>query len=321
MTGAENSTVASASNKQLGVQETVDSLPSGYFLRVGYKDEGLTLLDLFDALSRRRKMIFFMTLVFLLLASGLAMIMGERFAGEVVMAPTVTKGSQMVTGTEDEDGGGIALTIDVSSVEALAIMTSRAFIIHFVEDGELLPIIFAKKWDKARKDWKDKNKVPTMLDAYEEFMKWILTTETDIDTGLTTVTIKWKDPVLAAAWANKIVADINEIERKRAIRQAQLAIDYLQEEITRIDVVELQNSLYRLMEFQLAKIVSAKVQKEYVFRVVDPAVVPEKPAIPYLKLIVIIGGTVLGLLFSISTALFLNTLDKLRDERRIISST
>lgn len=321
MTGAENSTEGSAGKRQLGPQEAVESLPSGYFLRVGYKDDGLTLLDLFDALSRRRKLIFFVTLAFLLLASGLAMVMGQRYAGEVVIAPTVAKGSQLVTGSEaEEDTGGIELTVDVSSDEALAIMESRAFISQFVTDGDLLPILFAKKWDKVREEWKDKNKIPTLLDAYEKFSEKILTTETDDDTGLTTVTIKWGNPVLAAAWANKIVADLNESERQRAIKQAQLTVDYLAGQIEKTTTVELQSSLYRLMEFQLAKIVAAQVLKEYVFRVVDPAVVPEKPAVPYLKLIVIVGGTMLGFLIGISTALFLNTLDALRDRRGIIGA-
>lgn len=57
--------------------------------------------------------------------------------------------------------------------------------------------------------------------------------------------------------------------------------------------------LYRIIEEHTKIITLAKVNDEYVLKVIDPAIAPEKPAKPNRKLIVLLGvilGAAMGVL-------------------------
>ena len=64
--------------------------------------------------------------------------------------------------------------------------------------------MFPGKWDAEKKKWKDRNDVPTDWEAFRMFDKNIRLVSVDRKSGLVTLTIDWKDPALAAAWANSL---------------------------------------------------------------------------------------------------------------------
>lgn len=188
--------------------------------------------------------------------------------------------------------------------EAIATLKSRIFTEKFIKDENLLPLLFAEKWDSANNRWltNDPMSVPSMWEAYKRF-NGIRSVSEDKDkkTGLLTLAVEWKDPELAAQWANLLVSRINEILRKNAIDQAQKSMDYLKRELEKTSVVELQQGIYRLIEGQVNKIMLANVREDYAFKVVDPAVIPREKSKPRRFLIVVLGlavGVTLGVLLS-----------------------
>lgn len=192
--------------------------------------------------------------------------------------------------------------------EAIATLKSRAFTEKFIKDENLLPVLFEEKWDNENHRWleSDQATVPSMWSAYELF-NGIRSIAEDTKTGLITLRIEWKDPVLAARWANLLVYRVNELLRAGAIDQAQRSIDYLKRELAKTSVVELQQGIYRLIEGQVNRIMLANVRDDYTFRLVDPAVVPMEKVWPKRKLIVVIGGIsgfVLGLTLAFLSSLF-----------------
>ena len=99
-------------------------------------------------------------------------------------------------------------------------------------------------------------------------------------------------------WANELVSRINHHEKQLAIKEAEKSIAYLKEQLAKTSVVEMQQAIYQLMEAQTKKIMLANVRDQYAFKVIDPAVVPEKKIKPNRKLIVVLGF-MLGLVASI----------------------
>ena len=199
--------------------------------------------------------------------------------------------------------------------QVLATLSSRNFISSFIADNKLMRLIFADKWDETSKMWKAKTPadIPTPLDASDVFQKSILKVTSDKKTGLVTLAIEWKDPRQAAAWANELVSRINYHEKQAAIKEAEQSIAYLKAQLSKTSVVEMQQVIYQLMEMQTKKIMLANVRDQYAFKVIDPAVAPEKRLKPKRKLIVMVGAS-LGLLISIMSAFILSAIRKLNAE-------
>ena len=95
------------------------------------------------------------------------------------------------------------------------------------------------------------------------------------DTGTIAVSIDLKDRFVAAQWANSIVSLLNEKVRDRVAAEAQRSMSYLSGELDKASSVELRQVIHRLIEAQIETIMLANVRKDFVFRVIDPAVVQD----------------------------------------------
>jgi len=103
---------------------------------------------------------------------------------------------------------------------------------------------------------------------------------------LVRLTVEWKDPVLAAKWANEFADLLNDRMRQRALSDAQTSIVYLREELGKTNEVVLQQSISRLIESEMQKITMARGNPEFAFKVIDRAEVPKRKSSPQRVLIV-----------------------------------
>jgi uncharacterized protein involved in exopolysaccharide biosynthesis len=160
--------------------------------------------------------------------------------------------------------------------EAIAWLKSRALFTRFVNEQNLMPILFRDDWDAAAGRWRsDLKRIPTMDDAWAMFDKGIRRVNDDSKTRMITLEITWRDRQRAAAWANELVRLANEELRQRALRETAASLASLQEQLARADAVELRLSIAKLMEAQLNRSVVAKSRGEYALSVLDPAVVSD----------------------------------------------
>ena len=183
-----------------------------------------------------------------------------------------------------------------AKAEAIATLQSEALTERYITENNLLPILYRRKWDAAAQAWKtnDPDERPTLWKANQYFDKHVRTVELNGKTGLITMTITWKDPKLAAQWANDLVKLTNQYMRDKAIREAERNIAYLQEQASKDNVVELRAAIYQLMESETKKEMLAKGSDEYGLKVIDPATVPEKMSYPQ-RALWISAGAALGL--------------------------
>lgn len=230
-----------------------------------------------------------------------SLLMTPVYRAEVLLAPVPTDGNE-ATSTLMGQLGGIAALVGGSvanskdrTAESVATLRSRSLASDFIRELNLKPVLFPAKWDADQQKWRDPDEVPTDFDAYDLFDKNIRTVNLDRRTGLVSVTMEWRDPALAASWANRLVTAVNLRRRNEAIHEAQQTIKYLEQQLPRTSSVEIQQSIYRLIETQLKTIALANAREEYAFRVIDPAAVPERRVWPKRSLIVALG-IVFGLL-------------------------
>jgi len=167
-------------------------------------------------------------------------------------------------------GGG-----DLGTEEALAVLRSRDFTGRFITDEQLMPVLFANKWDAANKKWRVATvEQPTLSGACKYFDR-IRSVSQDRKTGLVALQIDWKDRDAAAAWANELVQRLNAEMRAREIAQVNVSLGYLEKELASTSVVEVRDAINRLIEAQVKQRMLANVTQEYAFRIVDKAIPPD----------------------------------------------
>jgi uncharacterized protein involved in exopolysaccharide biosynthesis len=214
------------------------------------------------------------------------------YRAEVLLKPVEDKSSKQGLGGMGGLGALAGLAgINVGSnpsAEPLAVLTSRAFSAAFIEDLDLLPLLFPKRWDPVNKRWKSSvlSGQPDIRDGVRYFDKKILGVREDRKNGFITLSIDWTDPKVAAVWANLLVERLNDRMRTRALAQAETNVTYLKEEMASSNIVTLQQSIGRVLENELQDLMLARVNKEYSFTVIDPAETPKWRIFPQRLLLV-----------------------------------
>lgn len=160
-------------------------------------------------------------------------------------------------------------------LEYIAVLDSRALADQFIAENNLKLEFFADDWDPKAKRWTS-NKIPSDDDAYRFFTGRTLRVNEDRRTGLITVSIEWRDRVAAALWANQFVQRANDLLRVRAMQEANSSLEFLDRELAKASTVEIRSAMYQLVEAQKKQQMLATVREDYIFRIIDPAVVADE---------------------------------------------
>lgn len=237
--------------------------------------------------------------------AGASFVMTPIYRATAVLAPASNQssGRGLLNSALGEFGGVAALAgitvgpTDPQTEEALAVLKSRELTESFVREWNLMPKLFAGRWDATNHRWKASRfwSPPTPARAFEQFERQIRSVTSDKKTGLVTLQIDWKDRNEAAEWANELVRRVNEEMRSRAIAEADASMAYLGKEAQAAQTVTERDAIGRLMDTQIKQRMVATVSREYAFRVVDKAMAPDEddPVKPH-KAVLIAEGFLLG---------------------------
>ncbi len=280
--------------------------PSGYYPMPHEEDE-IDLIELIRVIWDKKW--FIVGITFLLIVAGgvYGILQPPIYEVETLLAPTQREqkspnvpgglgGLASMAGVNLGSGGG-------ELNEALATLKSRKFLTSFIEDKDLLPILFSEKWDSEAGEWDvpEKVQIPSLTDGYKSFKKNILSASHDKEeTGLVTLSTTWKNGTQAAQWANELVDRLNRKIREEEIERLNRKVAFLRQQVDQTNISGVRQALFSIMENQLQSKTIAKTQKQYVFRVIDPAVPPEEDdtANTSLKLILALSG-VMGVFIGI----------------------
>jgi uncharacterized protein involved in exopolysaccharide biosynthesis len=249
------------------------------------------------------------------------------------MLPNIYTANALLAPAEQSGGGMSALMQQYGGLASLAglslpggedgsraqlgmqLMKSRAFIGDFVERRDILPELMAVKawdagsgqivfdpdsYDAASKTWVREVEVPKLptpsaQEAHKAFSE-ILGVAQDKQTGYVTVSIEHQSPVVAAQWVNWLVEDVNAAVKAQDVAEAEKSIEYLREQVTNTSLADLQAVFFDLIQSQTETVMLAEVRQEYVFKTIDPAVVPEEKSKPSRALICVLGTLLGGML-------------------------
>ena len=267
-------------------------------------EDEIDIIEVIRALLAAWKTILGVTFICMCLAVAFALFAQEIYRADVLLASAQEEqhGSSSAIG----QFGGIAAMAGISfpsgsNVEqVIATLKSRKFLHFFIEKKKLNIVLFEDIWDEEKQSWivDSIEDQPTEQDAVQLFKK-ILFVNKDQETGLITLSIYWKDPELAACWANDLVKQLNEQLRDQAVRNSKKRIGYLEQELAKTTLQDMRAVLYNLLESEKQKAMLANVNEDFALEVIDPAFAPEILDQPKRKLIVALGiacGGFLGVL-------------------------
>lgn len=279
--------------------------------------EEIDLIEVLLPIWRNKYYILIITLTFMILSIFYALSLPNIYRSEAVLVPSEQKGN----GLSGQLGGlaalagvnvGGASVADKTSL-ALEILKSRYFISRFIDKHDLYADLMAvKSWEKKTNSiyynsavydsntskWigGDGNSRPSIQKAYEEFNR-VFSVSVEPANNVYKISINHLSPFVSQHWVNLLIKDINEEMRSRDIADSEKSIAYLENRITETNVSDLKVSLYSLIEEQTKTLMLANVRDEYVFKVIDPAIAPEKRFSPSRSIIVILSSFI-GLLLS-----------------------
>ncbi|MCU8001474.1 Wzz/FepE/Etk N-terminal domain-containing protein [Shewanella sp. SM96] len=291
------------------------------------QDDEIDLRELFAVIWQGKWLIIAITAVFAIGAVIFAIKQPNIYKSEALLAPA----------SEEQGGGLSALASQFGGLASLAgvnlgakggtdktelaieVLKSRQFTSDFIQRHNILADLMAvEKWDRdadkliydpklyneQTNTWVRESKAPfkpepSMQEAYKVFSKMIAVNKAK-ETGMVTISVEYLSPAVAQQWVAWLIQDINKVMKDRDVAEANRSSEFLNKQIALTNVADIRTILYKLVEEQAKTIMFAEVRDEYVFKTIDPALVPEEKAKPKRALICVLGtmlGSMLGVMF------------------------
>ncbi|MFP3977867.1 Wzz/FepE/Etk N-terminal domain-containing protein [Marinobacter sp. KMM 10035] len=285
--------------------------------RIQYADDEIDLRELFATLWAGKWIVIVFTALFATGGVALALSKPDIYQASVLVAPANDDGG---AGGLPGQLGGLASLAGINlggggsnqTVIAKEVLQSRAFLTDFIFRHQLaVPIKAVKGWNREKRQWQYNSEIydadaqswlkndkghtfePTDWDLVKAFRENHLSVSESKDTGMLTISIKNLSPVAAKEWARLLIADINEHMRKEDVAASEARIAYLEGKLETTNITGMQQVFYQLIESETRTVMLANAQPEYVFKTLDPAVVPQEKSEPKRALIVVLA-TILG---------------------------
>jgi uncharacterized protein involved in exopolysaccharide biosynthesis len=304
---------------------------------------GVTIAMLWAAVRRDRRLVRWIAGVTVLIALLVALFATPVYEASAMLAPPPA--SAETGGLSELAGqfGGLAALAGLGmggrqdTDQSLVILTSEQFLRRFIDAEGVAQALYAKQWDPVAKRWHPasgpgawignvmqtfsgwlspeaihvpSDGSPDPWQVYHRFEKMI-TVDTDKRTHIITLSVRWKDPVVAAAWVNALVKHLNSDTRGRAVAEANASLGYVADQLAKTQVFELRQALYHIAENEQKRAMVANTREEFALRVLAKAEPPHERSFPKRSLLVLgglIGGLILGVLAAIARAMLTGTI-------------
>lgn len=278
-------------------------------------DDEIELHKIFNVLWAGKVKILLITGLFALTSVLYALSVPNEYRAEIMLTPAQDSPGGL-SGALGQLGGlaslaGVNVQNKLSQVEvAIHIMKSWGFIGNFVSknglDAEVSAVVGwdeknnqliynEEVYDPQNKKWLTEKGAPSDFDLFASFSGRSSVGE-DAMTGLVTVSVDSFSPFLAKKWLDLYVAAINEHMQQREIDTVSRNIAYLQMQIDKTGIKEMQEVLYSIIEEQIKNQMLAEASPDFTFVPVGPSMLPQQKFRPKRAMICILGTMTGGML-------------------------
>ena len=293
-----------------------------------YGDE-IDLREFFSVLWAGRIKIIVISAVFAVASVLYALSVPNQYKATVLLSPAQSSGDGL-SGALGQLGGlaslaGVSIGGGESSEAQVAqeIMKSWSFIEGFIVSNDLAVEVYAAEgwsskklqinsdlYDEDGSRWLLQNDKtgelgpPSSWALFERFLGMLSVSE-DKKSGLVSVSIEYYSPEIAKHWLDLYVASINGHMQERKMAEVTRNITYLEAQIKKTNIAEMQEVFYTIVEEQMKSKMLAEASPDYAFVPVSPSMVPHQKSQPKRALICVLG-TLLGGMLSVLWVLVLH---------------
>ena len=279
-------------------------------------EEEIDFKELLSVLWRNKLLILLSSLLSLFLASSYIFMQPNQYVAEAVLFPQKDEGSSQISSSLGlvASLAGSNLSQEVSSKDlALQVFKSKDFFELLYADDQFLVSLFAvesfnldtnqpkynpdiykyesNNWSNDFLKKHEANK-PSLSRSYNEFHSKISISE-NIETGFISLSVRHVSPQVAKNWINIIIPMLNSYVRNIKLTKADLALNFLGNELKNTTSNELKKVIVSLMEKNLQVITLANISDEFVFSFVDSPRVDYQNIKPN-RILFSIGGFFIG---------------------------
>ena len=280
--------------------------------------QDIALIQLFKSIWHGKWFVLIMVVAFSIISVFYALSLPNKYKSDVLLAPASHDQQARVSGLGQLGGlasmAGINIGAEADKTAmALEVLQSRRFITDFIQKYELLvPLLAVKSWDWQTNTLKYDQRIydsendvwvrkvnaplqakPSLQEAHEAFLE-ILSFEKARDSGMLRLSIIHPSPEIAQQWVSLLVQELNAFMQREDIEEAKRSMSFLEKHVKDVQVEELRRAAFQLIEEQTKRLMLANIRDEYVFKVIDPAVVSQKRHSPRRSLICIAGALLGG---------------------------
>ena len=190
------------------------------------------------------------------------------------------------------------------ATRVIEIIKSRDFIDHLLQTENIAPALLAadgvdpesgkiifdsSKYDEQDDKWRRNFFMslfisgpanPTNLDVHEKYIDDIISIVQDKRTGLITISVEHVSPVFAKEFLDLIINEANSLTREKDLNDSSEALAYLESQLSKTALIEMKDSLNKLIQAQLETQMLANVRNDYALKAIEPPFIPEKKSRP-----------------------------------------
>jgi len=211
---------------------------------------------------------------------GLSKLVDDKYTAEVLATFNINETAVKPGNYGGDDAVGlleydfIFSSAPVNEVERqFSKLSSFEFLKSFLEQQNLYPIIFADKWEATTQSWMEGFK-PDDRVAVKIFKDQYLKFSYDDEKGLLRMFMTTLSPELSASLVNEIASAFNQYIKTKAVENVKARRSYLEERLLTVKNLEVQRSIYRLLEAQLSVEALIFARDSYPLEVLTPATPP-----------------------------------------------
>ncbi len=185
--------------------------------------------------------------------------------------------------------------------EGIYIIRSRQFYKMLVDKYDYLPQLLAAKsfnesskrinyyntYDVVQKEWSD-GEQPSYEEGYKEYSA-IVSVQRDIKTGFLMLKVSHLSPYFAQELASNIIDEVNARMLSSDTIDANKSLEYLAEISQMPNYSETKSAIAKLIERKLNVLMVSSINKDYVFKYIDPPSLPVIKTGPARAIIVLIS--------------------------------
>ncbi len=218
---------------------------------------------------------------------------------------------------------GISLPGAATSSEIINLLKSNILREKMIKEHNLMPIIFHKRWDKEKNEWRkakkgmslnplsiisgligrmreannpnpEDNGEPKVWDGLRELQR-VVRISNNLKENTIIISAEFTDPEVSANLVANLLATLNNHMSSEAKRVAQTNRQYLEEQLFKTADPFIKQKIYNLIAQQLETSMMAEVKENFAFKVIDPPKVPDRKIRPRRASMVMLGAILSGI--------------------------